>query len=69
MNKWIEILIGLILIVGMILIGYYSQDWVVAGKSLNFLSSAWTVLKGGIFWFFVGIGALFVLLGLSDLKG
>lgn len=71
MNKWAELLIGLILVIGMILVGYYSavNDWTVLGRSINFLHAAWVVLKGGVFWFIVGIGCLLILLGISDLKG
>lgn len=70
MNKWLELLLGLILVIGMILIAYYSsvQDWTIAGKSLNLWSSAWVVLKGMVFWFVFGLGALFILLGISDLR-
>jgi len=70
MNKWIEILLGLILIIGMILFGYYSSiyDWTLLGKSLNFWHSAWVFLKGGIFWFVMMIGLLFLMLGISDLR-
>jgi hypothetical protein len=70
MNKWIEIILGLILIVGMILVGYYSSvlHWTVYGKSLNFWHAAWEFLKGGIFWLVIMIGLLFLMLGISDLK-
>jgi len=70
MNKWIELLLGLILVVGMILIGYYSWAgaWAVAGKSLDFFHAAWIFLKGGVFWFVVMLGLLLILLGISDLK-
>jgi hypothetical protein len=68
MNKWLEILLGLVLIVGMILIAYYSVTWVVAGKSLNFWHAGWEFLKGGIFWFVIMIGLLFLMLGISDLR-
>lgn len=71
MNKWLELLIGLILVIGAILVGYYSYvaGWTVLGRSLDFLTPAWIVLKGGLFWFVVMIGLLFILLGISDLKG
>jgi len=69
MNKWVEILIGLILVIGAILVAFYSQNWTLFGKDLNFWSAAWVFLKGGIFWFVLMIGALFILLGISDLKG
>lgn len=61
MNKWLELLLGLILIVAPILLGTMVwPSWWIA--SLEFL-------KGAIFWGIVGIGALFVLLGISDIKG
>ena len=60
MNKWVEILVGLILVVAAVLIGFYSPTW---------FDSALIVLKGGILWFILGIGLLFVLLGISELKG
>lgn len=65
MNKWMELLLGLILVIGAILVAFYSQGW----GMWNFWSAAWTVLKGGVFWGIVMIGALFILLGISDLKG
>jgi len=70
MNKWSELLIGLIFIVGAILVAWMSAiyGWTLFGKDMNFLSAAWIFLKGGLFWFVVMIGALLVLLGISDLK-
>ena len=69
MNKWSELLLGLILVIGAIVIAFYSQSWFAWGVSLNFWTSAWMVLKGGIFWGIVMVGILFILLGISDLKG
>jgi len=69
MNKWAEILLGLILVIGVILIAFYSQNWTILDKSLNFWNAAWIFLKGGIFWLVFMIGVLFILLGISDLKG
>ena len=71
MNKWLEILIGLILIIGIILVGFYSSiyAWTIFGKSLNLWGAAWILLKGGVFWFVIMIGVLFILLGISDLRG
>lgn len=65
MNKWAELLIGLILVIGAILVAFFSQTW----GTFNFWSSAWMFFKGGLFWLVVMIGALFILLGISDLKG
>ncbi len=65
MNKWIELLIGLIFVIGAILIWYSTTGlgfW-------DFGTPAWEVLKGGAIWFVMGIGALFILLGISDIKG
>jgi hypothetical protein len=59
MNKWAEILLGLIFVVAAILIGFYYPDW---------LASALVVLKGGILWFLLGIGLILVMLGISELK-
>ena len=64
MNKWLEILLGLILAIGAIVGAYYT-----IGTSWNFWTAAKTVLLGGAFWAIVGAGMLFILLGISDLKG
>lgn len=66
MNKWLELLLGLILVVGSILVMWYSPVW--WGSFWSFKAAAWDFLKGGVFWFVLGIGALFILLGISDLK-
>lgn len=68
MNKWFELLVGLILLIGAILVGFYSQGWMLFGKDFNFLHAAWIFLKGGIFWFVVMIGLLLIILGINDLK-
>lgn len=59
MNKWLEILIGLILIVAAVYVFMSFPSW---GQAVL------TVLKGGIVWGVVLIGLLFLLLGISDLK-
>ncbi len=72
MNKWSELLIGLILVLGVIVVGWYSgpgASWAIGSVSLNFWHAGWEFLKGGIFWFVMMIGVLFILLGISDLKG
>jgi hypothetical protein len=65
MNKWAEILLGLILIIGVILFSWYSVEW---GSFWNFRHAAWEFFKGGLMWFIALIGVLFLLLGISDLK-
>ena len=66
MNKWTEIIFGLILIVGTFLIGWYSGEW--WGEFWNFRGAAWLVLKGGLAWGIFFVGLLFLMLGISDLK-
>lgn len=61
MNKWLELLLGLILII--VPIGLALGTWP------TWWTSALTVLTGGIFWALVGLGVLLVLLGIADLKG
>ncbi len=70
MNKWFELIFGLILLVVVILIAWYSSaySWVFFGKDFNFLHAAWVFLKGGIFWFATMIAILFILLGINDIK-
>ena len=66
MNKWTEILVGLILVIGTIILSWYSG--VLGGEFWNFRSAAWIVFKGGLAWFVFFLGLLFLLLGISDLK-
>ncbi len=70
MNKWIELIIGMILLIGVILIGWASSaySWTIFGKDLNFLHAAWLFLKGGIFWLISLIAVLLVILGINDLR-
>jgi hypothetical protein len=60
MNKWLEILLGLILIIAAV------YSWMTNIWSLG--SAALTFLKGGIVWLVILIGFLFLMLGISDLK-
>jgi len=59
MNKWSELLIGLVLIAGAIFVAGIYPSW---GQA------AIAVLKGGIVWGVAAIGLLFLILGISDLK-
>jgi len=68
MNKWGEIIVGLVLLIGMGLIAYYSQNWVWLGRDFNFLHAAWVFLKGGIFWLVVMIGLALLIIGISELR-
>lgn len=60
MNKWIELLLGLIFVVLAVVV--WMQDYWGLG------SAALSLFKGGIVWAVIGIGLLFILLGISDLK-
>tara|TARA_Y100000310_G_C20701337_1_gene830229 strand:- start:6636 stop:6821 length:186 start_codon:yes stop_codon:yes gene_type:complete len=60
MNKWAEILIGLILVI----IAVYV--WMI--NIYGFGTAALEFLKGGIIWLIIMMGLLFLMLGISDLK-
>ena len=60
MNKWAEILIGLILII-LAVYSWMTNIWELGAAALIFL-------KGGIIWFIIMIGLLFLMLGISDLR-
>ena len=66
MNKWTEILSGLILLNGAILVWSLSRNW---GSFWDFGTAAWEFFKGGAIWFIILIGFIFIMLGISDLKG
>ncbi len=68
MNKWLELLTGLVLIIAAVLVWGYSSNWVLWGVSFNFGTAAWEVLKGGVVWGVIMVGLLFLMLGISDLK-
>ena len=60
MNKWIEILLGLILIVAAVYV-CMTNLWTLGTAALIFL-------KGGIVWLVILIGLLFLMLGISDFR-
>ncbi|MFH1358364.1 MAG: hypothetical protein ABIH37_00580 [archaeon] len=66
MNKWAEILLGLILIIVAVLVWAYSFEW---GSFWDFGTAAWEFLKGAVIWIVILLGLLFLMLGISDLKG
>jgi len=62
MNKWLEILLGLILVIVPIILalpGMFFASWGIA--ALEFI-------KGGVVVVLVLLGLLFLMLGISDLK-
>ena len=70
MNKWLELIAGLALLVVMIIVAWASSaySWTLFGKDLNFLHSAWILFKGGIFWFVTLIALLLIMLGINDIR-
>jgi hypothetical protein len=70
MNKWAELFVGLILVIGVILVAWFSSiyDWTLFGKSFDFLHAAWLFLKGGLVWLIFFIGLLLIILGITDLR-
>jgi len=60
MNKWAEILLGLILIIVSVY-AWMTNIWTIGDAALTFL-------KGGVVWFVIMIGLLFLMLGISDLR-
>lgn len=60
MNKWLELLVGLILI----LVPVYA--WIT--NLWGFGQAALIFLKGGLVWVLILVGVLFLLLGISDMK-
>ena len=62
MNKWLELLTGLILLVGAIALVFPGMPMESWG------SSALTVLKGGLTWIVVLSGLVLIILGISEIK-
>lgn len=62
MNRWLEILIGLILVIvpiALIFPGMPMSSWGYA---------ALVVLKGAITWVLILVGLLLIILGINDLR-
>jgi hypothetical protein len=59
MNKWFEILLGLILVIAAVVSWVALPSWGAAALAF---------LKGGIVWFVILVGLLFLMLGISDLR-
>lgn len=65
MNKWIGLLTGLIILIGIIIITIISPSW---GAFWDFRHAAWEFLKGVIVWLIALIGLILVILGINDLR-
>lgn len=62
MNKWLEILLGLILVVVPIALVFPGMPFSSWGYA------ALTVLKGAIVWILILVGLLLIILGINDLR-
>lgn len=60
MNKWLEIFVGLILLI--LVVYVWGMNFFGVG------TAALELLKGGILWIVIFIGLVLLLLGISDLK-
>ena len=60
MNKWMEILLGLIFLNGAIFC-WATNFWKIGDAALTFF-------KGGLAWAVILVGLIFIILGISDLK-
>jgi len=60
MNKYLQILIGLVFLLAPI------YAWIVDFAGLG--TAALAFLKGGVIWMFLGIGILSLTMGISELK-
>lgn len=70
MNKWSELLLGLVLLVALIVISWASAaySWTIWGKDFNLLHAGWVFFKGGLFWAVAMIAVLLIILGINDLR-
>ena len=62
MNKWLKIIIGLIVLTGTILIVFPNMPMESWGKA------ALTLVKGGITLLAIFVGLILIVLGIMDLK-
>jgi hypothetical protein len=60
MDKWSEIFVGLILVI-IAVIAWIDNFWGMGTAALAFF-------KGGVVWFVIMVGLLFLMLGISDLR-
>ncbi len=61
MNKWFELLLGLVFLNGTIFVWWTNL--------FGFGDAALSFFKGGLMWMVIMIGLLLIVLGISDLKG
>jgi hypothetical protein len=64
MNKWIELIVGLILIILPLSIAIST----IGLGAWDFGTPTWELFKGALIWGLIILGLLFILLGISDLR-
>ncbi|HPD81805.1 MAG TPA: hypothetical protein PK357_01760 [Candidatus Pacearchaeota archaeon] len=62
MNKWLELIVGLILLVGAIALVFPGMPLASWGRD------AIVFLKGGLTWMVIFAGLVLIILGISELK-
>jgi energy-converting hydrogenase Eha subunit C len=62
MNKWFELVLGLVLLLGTIALVFPGMPLFSWG------SAALTVLKGGLVWIVALSGLVLIILGISEIK-
>lgn len=63
MNKWAELLLGLLLVIAVVLLVFPGMPMAAWG------SAALIVLKGGLTWIVLLVGLLLIILGISEMRG
>jgi hypothetical protein len=63
MNKWLELILGLVLLLGTIALIFPGMPLASWG------SAALIVLKGGLAWIVAILGLVLIILGISEIKG
>jgi hypothetical protein len=62
MNKYLQILVGLVFLLAPI------YEWIANYTKLDLGTAALAFLKGGVIWMLLGIGLVFLMMGISELK-
>lgn len=60
MNKWLELIIGVIFLIAAVVAWAYNLA--------NLGEAALNFLKGGLMWIVIILGVVFIALGINDLK-
>ena len=66
MNAWLEVLVGVVLVMAGIV--WYGLNYLGINIGVNTLEALVTVVAGSLGLCLIFIGALFLLIGISDLR-